>query len=306
MTAWRESSMVYEAADGSKLPFLVFEPTEGTRPTVGIVLFHGGALRKGTANTLAPHCRELASRGILAVSAGYRLLDQGAASIHDCVADARRAVDHFTTLAASRGLPASALVSGGSSAGAHLALVAAMTAEDGSVPPHEPGVAAVVTFNPAGMDLCAFPPELQRTIEQRAGIAEGRAIDFSVIEFVRPGSPHLLIHRRHRRRDRADRPRTSIQGCDGAGRQRVHAARIRTRQARVPPPWRRQSFRRRHRSHGPVPPGPDRSGSRLTEVQVAQPGDDGSMVDDLAIDVQDELPQRPVGVFAFGGAAGAR
>jgi hypothetical protein len=31
MTACRESSTVYEAADGSELPLLVFEPAEGTR-----------------------------------------------------------------------------------------------------------------------------------------------------------------------------------------------------------------------------------------------------------------------------------
>src|SRR5688572_26522332 len=123
MTAGRESSMVYEAADGSELPLLVFEPAEGTRPAAGIALFHGGALRTGSAGGLAPHCRQLASRGILAVSAGYRLLGQGAASIDDCVDDVRRAVEHFRSLAARRGLESRCLATGGSSAGAHLALV---------------------------------------------------------------------------------------------------------------------------------------------------------------------------------------
>ncbi|HTU73468.1 MAG TPA: hypothetical protein VMG38_08105 [Trebonia sp.] len=32
MTASRESSTTYEAADGSALPMLAFEPAEGTRP----------------------------------------------------------------------------------------------------------------------------------------------------------------------------------------------------------------------------------------------------------------------------------
>lgn len=163
---------------------LVFEPADGTRPVAGIVLFHGGALRAGSADALAPHCRRLASRGILAVSAGYRLLGQGAASIDDCVTDVRRAVERFRRLAASRGLETPCLASGGSSAGAHLAMVAAMTA---------PGVAAVVALNPAGLDLLAFPPEVRRSIEQRAGIAAGRAIDYSLIEFVRPGNPPMLI-----------------------------------------------------------------------------------------------------------------
>jgi len=90
MTAGPESSTIYKAADGSERPMLVFEPAEGTQPAAGIVMFHGGALREGSADGLAPHCRQLASRGILAVSAGYRLIGQGA-SIDDCIADVRRA-----------------------------------------------------------------------------------------------------------------------------------------------------------------------------------------------------------------------
>jgi acetyl esterase/lipase len=193
MTACRESSMIYEAVDGSELPLLVFEPAEGTRPAAGIVLFHGGALRTGSADGLAPHCRQLASRGILAVSAGYRLLGQGAASIDDCVTDVRRAVEHFRRLAALRGLKPPCLASGGSSSGAHLALVAAMIAPGGPATAPEPGVAAVVALNPAGLDLLAFSPELQRSIEQGAGIAVGKAIEYSLIEFVRPGDPPMLI-----------------------------------------------------------------------------------------------------------------
>jgi acetyl esterase/lipase len=194
MTACRESSLVYEAADGSELPLLVFEPAEGTRLAAGIVVFHGGALRTGSADGLAQHCRQLASRGIFAASAGYRLLGQGAVSIDDCVADVRRAVERLKRLAASRGLDTACLASGGSSAGAHLVLVAAMIAPDGPVAAPEPGVGAVVALNPAGLNLLAFPPEVQRSIERAAGIAAGRAIDYSLIEFVRPGNPPMLIH----------------------------------------------------------------------------------------------------------------
>lgn len=171
---------------------LVFEPSEGTQPVAGIVMFHGGALRSGSADGLAPHCRQLASRGILAVSAGYRLLDQGATSIDDCIADVRRAVEHFLTLAALRGLDSSRLASGGSSAGGHLALVAAMIAPDRPIPAPEPGLAGVVALNPV-VDLLAYSPEQQQFLEQDAGIAAGRAIEYSPIEFVRAGNPPVLI-----------------------------------------------------------------------------------------------------------------
>jgi acetyl esterase/lipase len=166
MTVSPESSTRYAAADGSELPMLVFEPARGTPPAAGIVLFHGGGLLSGSADGLAPHCRELAARGILAVSAGYRLVGQGAGSIADCIADVRRAIGHFRGLAAQRGLDSARLASGGSSAGAHLALVAAMIAPDRPVPAADPGVAAVVALNPV-VDLLAHPPGEQRNLEDK-------------------------------------------------------------------------------------------------------------------------------------------
>jgi acetyl esterase/lipase len=193
-TSFRESSMLYQAADGSELPLLVFEPGDGVQPQAGIVLFHGGALLKGSADRLAPHCRSLASRGILAVSAGYRLVGLGARSIDDCLADARLAIEQFGQLAESRGLGATQLASGGSSAGGHLALLAALIAPNDHEATSEPGVAAVVGFNPAGLDLRSFEPELQRRLEDQIGIAAGRLAEYSAIEFVRPGNPPVLIH----------------------------------------------------------------------------------------------------------------
>ncbi|MGC4760243.1 alpha/beta hydrolase [Micromonospora trifolii] len=195
--AGREFSTSYRAADGSELPLLVFEPAEDTPPRAGLVLFHGGALREGSPDGLAPHCRSLASRGILAVSAGYRLLGRGAASIDDCLADVRRAVEQFGRLAATRGLDAPHLAAGGSSAGAHLAMLAAMT-------PHsaEFGVATVVALNPAGLNLGSFEPDAQRRLAQEVGIAADRLTEYSLIEFVRPGSPPTQIH--HGTRDEVE------------------------------------------------------------------------------------------------------
>lgn len=193
MTAGRESSTRYEAANGSELPMLIFEPDADTQPVAGIVMFHGGGLLGGSADSLAPHCRQLASRGIFAVSAGYRLIDQGALSIDDCVADVRQAVEHVLMLAAVRGLDSSRLASGGSSAGAHLALVAAMIAPDRRAPAPEPGVAAVVALNPV-VDLLAYSPEQQRSLEEDvARIEAGKLGDYSPAEFVRPGNPPTLI-----------------------------------------------------------------------------------------------------------------
>jgi acetyl esterase/lipase len=166
---------------------------EGAQPAAGIVMFHGGALHSGSADGLAPHCRRLTARGIFAVSAGYRVVDQGAASIDDCIADVRRAVEHFVRLAAVRGLDPARLAPGGSSAGGHLALVAAMIAPDRAVPAPEPGVAAVVALNLV-VDLLAYSPQQQQNLaDEVARIAVGRLSEYSPAEFVRPGSPPVLI-----------------------------------------------------------------------------------------------------------------
>jgi acetyl esterase/lipase len=193
MSASRESSTRYGAADGSELPMLIFEAAEGAQPVGGIVMFHGGGLHSGSADDLVPHCRQLASRGIFAASAGYRLIDQGAMSIDDCIGDVRRAVEHFSSLAAVRGLDSSHLASGGSSAGAHLALAAAMIAPDRPLPSPGPDVAAMVALNPV-VDLLAYSPKQQRSLEAEvARVAGGRLAEYSPAEFVRPGNPPTLI-----------------------------------------------------------------------------------------------------------------
>ncbi|MEY9905490.1 acetyl esterase/lipase [Catenulispora sp. MAP12-49] len=165
---------------------LTFEPADTTPPRAGVILFHGGGLLHGSPHDLAPHCRRLAEHGILAVSAGYRLLGRGAANIDDCLADVRHAIEHFGQTAAAHGLGPDRLAAGGSSAGAHLALLSVLTGA-------APGAAAVVALNPAGLDLGAMEPEDQRRLEERVGITPGRLTDYSALGLVRPDAPPTLI-----------------------------------------------------------------------------------------------------------------
>lgn len=163
---------------------LTFET--GPRPRAGAILFHGGALVQGSPDDLAPHCRRLAEHGIFTVSAGYRLLGQGAASIEDCLSDVRKAIEQFEQTTAALGLDPARLATGGSSAGAHLALLAAMTDA-------RPRIGAIAALNPAGIDLAALEPEQRSRLEERVGIGAGRLADYSIIEHVRPDRPPTLI-----------------------------------------------------------------------------------------------------------------
>lgn len=168
------------------MPHVTVLTFETPQPRAGVILFHGGGLIHGSPDDLAPHCRRLAERGIFAVSAGYRLLGKGAASIEDCLADVRHAIEDFGTLAAAHGLGPARLAAGGSSAGAHLALLGVMSDDD-------PGVAAIAALNPAGLDLASFDPDVRHRLEERVGIGAGKLVDYSVIEYVRPGKPPTLI-----------------------------------------------------------------------------------------------------------------
>lgn len=159
---------------------------ETPHPRAGVILFHGGGLTHGSPEDLAPHCRRLAEHGIFTVSAGYRLLGKGAASIDDCLADVRQSIEDFHQLAAAQGLGPVRLAAGGSSAGAHLALLATLSSTD-------PGVPAIIALNPAGLDLASFAPELRRQLEERVGIEAGKLVDYSALEYVQPGRPRTLI-----------------------------------------------------------------------------------------------------------------
>ena len=136
------------------------------------------------------------------MSAGYRLLGRDAVSIDDCIADVRRAVEQFGRLAALRGLEAPHLASGW-----QLSRCSPRDCcgDDPGGVHHSTGalgIAAVVALNPAGLNLRSFEPEVQRRLEQQVGIAAGRLIEYSLIEFVRPGNPPMQIH--HGTRDEVE------------------------------------------------------------------------------------------------------
>jgi acetyl esterase/lipase len=51
----------------------------------------------------------------------------------------------------------------------------------------------VVALNPAGMDIRSYEPALLNRLEQAVGVAAGKLIEYSVLEYVRPGNPPVLI-----------------------------------------------------------------------------------------------------------------
>lgn len=91
-----------------------------------IIFFHGGGFVGGHPAQFFQHCAHFASRGIVAASAHYRLLNQGATSIGDCLMDVKSAIRWIRMYADELQVDLNKVVVGGSSSGAALAADAAM------------------------------------------------------------------------------------------------------------------------------------------------------------------------------------
>jgi len=131
----------------------VFLP-KGHRPThkrPAIVFFFGGGWVGGSTSQFYPHADYLASRGMVAMAAEYRVAKRHGTSPRECVADGKSAVRYLRRHADDLGIDAHRVAAGGGSAGGHVAAATAtVTAFD--EPGEDSSVSAVpdalVLFNP--------------------------------------------------------------------------------------------------------------------------------------------------------------
>ncbi|MGI5230812.1 alpha/beta hydrolase [Actinoallomurus sp. CA-142502] len=118
-----------------------------SRPTGAPVLIHlhGGGYTAGRKNSQSlPLLHRLAGEGWVCVSANYRLSPQ--ATFHDHLVDAKKVIAWVREHGPSYGADPDRIVLAGSSAGAHLAALAGLTADD---PAFQPG------FEPADTSVAA-------------------------------------------------------------------------------------------------------------------------------------------------------
>lgn len=179
---------VYARPAGVDLKVHVFssEQVGARQRRPAIVLFHGGGWSIGTPEWAFSRARHFAERGMVAVAAQYRLSDGGATTPLEAMADARTAIRWVRHHADSLGIDPGRIAAYGWSAGAHLAVSAAMF--DEGQPGQEISGApnALVLVSPAvalGADR-----HVQRLLGPRA-----RAHDISPDEHVRKGLPPTLI-----------------------------------------------------------------------------------------------------------------
>ena len=200
MTARAETrTETYKTIGDVKLDLTIQLPggwqADDKRPA--IVFFFGGGWSSGSTKQFENHCRYLASRGMVAMCADYRVKSRHNVKAAACVADAKSALRWIRANAAKLGIDPQRIAAAGGSAGGHLAAaVATLPGLDDPADDKRMSCvpAALVLFNPAlvlapadGADLSGF---LSKATAERFGCEPA---DISPLHHVKAGQPPTII-----------------------------------------------------------------------------------------------------------------
>jgi acetyl esterase len=190
---------IYKTVGQTNLRLYIFTPKNhaATNRRPAIVFFFGGGWRAGSPKQFEKHCQYFASRGMVAITADYRVGSRQGAKPVQCVADAKSAIRWVRQNAARLGVDPNRIVASGGSAGGHIAACTAVV-PDLDEPGEDTSVSAVpdaaVLFNPVlvlapleGMDLEGFA---SRVNAERMGVDPKR---ISPAHHVRADAPPTII-----------------------------------------------------------------------------------------------------------------
>jgi acetyl esterase len=163
----------YKHAGDVGLRLWVFSPPAGdgeardAEPRPAIVFFFGGGWSSGSPQQFEQHCRYLASRGMVAIAADYRVAKRHGVKAVECVRDAKSAVRWVRAHAEQLGIDPQRIVAAGGSAGGHIAACTGVledfdeAGEDHSISSKP---AALVLFNPVLSFVPRDPTKQDRRI----------------------------------------------------------------------------------------------------------------------------------------------
>jgi len=120
--------LVYKTVDEFDLKLSIIRPDDYKKgrayPT--IIFFFGGGWNGGNVHQFEQHCHYLAKRGMVAITANYRVKSRNNSTPFDAVADAKSVMRYIKKNAKSLGVKKNKIVASGGSAGGHLAASTAM------------------------------------------------------------------------------------------------------------------------------------------------------------------------------------
>ncbi len=175
--------------DTLNLYLYVFEPDghSSLDSAPAIVFFHGGGWRKGKSTQFDMHGRYLASRGMVAIQADYRIMERDGVTPFDCVMDGKAAIRWVRANAGELGVNPDFVAAGGGSAGGHIA------AACGNVPGLEhPDEDLSISSIPDALVL--FNPVFDNGPNgYRYDLFGERYIEISPLHNIKPGAPPTLV-----------------------------------------------------------------------------------------------------------------
>ena len=187
--------IVYKTTPQGELKLHVFSPkgevqTAALRPCV--VFFFGGGWKSGSYLQFVPQAEYLASRGIVAACADYRILSIHKTTPDKCVEDAKSAIRWVRGHSTELGIDPDKVIAAGGSAGGHLAactaLVTAYDAEaDDKIISAKPN--AMVLFNPA-LNISTLFKE-RGTSSSGTTLADAEAITPNL--YIAKGTPPAIL-----------------------------------------------------------------------------------------------------------------
>ncbi len=191
----------YKTVGDTKLNLYIFSPSTATKAPA-IVFFFGGGWTSGSPVQFEAQCRHLASRGMVAITADYRVASRHQAKPTQCLADARSAIRWVRAHAARLGVDPKRVAAGGGSAGGHLAAATAFISEFDE-PSEDKKISAtpdaLVLFNPAVVLAPMEGLNLDKSFgarvpEERLGT---KPEHISPAHNIKPGGPPTIIFHGH-------------------------------------------------------------------------------------------------------------
>jgi len=104
-----------------RLHIFMQEQKEGAAKRPAIVFFFGGGWVGGAPQQFYPHCKDLAERGIVAITGEYRVRGQHGTPPQACIEDGKSAIRYVRKIAKALNVDTDRVVAAGGSAGGHVA-----------------------------------------------------------------------------------------------------------------------------------------------------------------------------------------
>ena len=191
---------IYKKIGDVELPIHIFEPanhkTGDKRPA--IVFFFGGGWQGGSPAQFQHQCSYLASRGMVAMTAEYRVQSRHGVRAVSCFRDAKSAIRWVRKNAERLGIDPNRVAAGGGSAGGHLAGALGTIAqfdEEGEDTSISATPNALVLFNPV-LVLAPVEGHGNKAWDKLGSLGERMGVEpkmLSPYHHVRKGQPPTII-----------------------------------------------------------------------------------------------------------------